>query len=282
MPQATGTERTNAEPAADPPTAAGGIAFDFGENWDRFSRDRVDAGRLAAAAESLAGLVGRERIAAARVCDVGSGSGLFSLAAAALGAARVLGFDVNARAVAVAERNRDRLAPGASDRVAFVRGSVLDAGFVDGLGRFDLVYAWGSLHHTGDLWAAVGNAARLVEPGGTLVLALYNRHWTSPLWTAVKILYNLCPRPLRPVLNAAFGGPIYLATLAVTGSSPLKKERGMDFWYDVVDWLGGYPYEYAGIAEVRTRVEALGFGMETARPPRVPTGCNEFVFRRTA
>lgn len=258
------------------------IAFDFGENWKDFSRDVLDGGRLEAAAHSMAELVGAERIAGARVCDVGAGSGLFSIAAATLGAARVVGFDINEKAIAIAEENLRRLAPDAAERVTFVRGSALDTPFVETLGRFDLVYAWGSLHHTGAMWQAIANAARLVEANGTLVLAIYNRHWTSPFWTGVKLLYNLSPRPLKAVLGGLFGGAIYLAVLAVTRSSPLKKERGMDFWYDVVDWLGGYPYEYAGIGEMKAGVEMMGFRLERTVPPRVPTGCNEFVFRRVA
>ncbi|WP_343055436.1 class I SAM-dependent methyltransferase [Azospirillum oleiclasticum] len=263
------------------PAGGGSLAFDFGENWDHFSRDVLDAARLQAAADSLAALVGAERVAGASVCDVGSGSGLFSLAAAKLGAGRVLGFDVNPRAVAVARRNLAALAPETEARVSFTEGSALDAGFTGGLGRFDLVYAWGSLHHTGAMWTAIANAAALVAPGGTLVLALYNRHWTSPVWTGIKVAYNLCPRVLRPVPNVLFGGLIYAATRIVTGKSPLTKERGMDFWYDVIDWLGGYPYEYAGAAEVTERMAAMGFATERVLPPRVPTGCNEFVLRRT-
>lgn len=256
------------------------IAFDFGANWSDYSRDVLDAGRLDAAAASMAELIGADAILGKRLCDVGSGSGLFSLAAARLGAASVVGFDINARAVEVARANLQRLIPEAAGTVSFVQGSALDAGFIDGLGRFDTVYAWGSLHHTGQMWPAITNASRLVGPDGTFVLAIYNRHWTSPIWTPIKILHNVAPRFLKSLANVLFGGLIYLAVLLKTRSSPLRKERGMDFWYDVIDWLGGYPYEYAGIAEVRGRVEAMGFRLEKVVPPRVPTGCNEFVFRR--
>lgn len=258
------------------------IAFDFGENWQAYSRDVLDAGRLEAAARSMADLLGQDRIRGASVCDVGSGSGLFSIAAATLGAARVQGFDINERAVNVAGANLARLAPEMADRVTFTQGSALDPAFTTALGTFDIVYAWGSLHHTGSMWPAIRNAAHLVRPDGTLVLALYNRHWTSPIWTRIKILYNVSPRPLKSLMNVAFGALIYLAVLVTTRSSPLRKERGMDFHYDVIDWLGGYPYEYAGIEEVRAGVEQLGFRLEKAVSPRVPTGCNEFVFQRVS
>jgi 2-polyprenyl-6-hydroxyphenyl methylase/3-demethylubiquinone-9 3-methyltransferase len=54
----------------------------------------------------------------------------------------------------------------------------------------------------------------------------------------------------------------------------------MDFGYDVVDWIGGYPYEYASIDEITGFVTRLGFIDERVIPAQVGTGCNEFVFRR--
>lgn len=259
-----------------------GLAFDFGENWDHYSRTVLDEPRLTAAIDSLAGLIGPERLAGASFCDVGSGSGLFTIAAGKLGVARALGFDVNPTGVEVAHRNLERFAPELAGRIAFRQGSALDAGFVGTLGRFDVVYAWGSLHHSGSMWPAIETVAPLVAPGGVFVLALYNRHWTSPIWTLIKILYNLSPGILRKLWDWGLGSLMLLATWAITRSNPLRKERGMEFWVDVTDWLGGYPYEYASVEEVRERLGALGFDLLEVRPPRVPTGCNEFILRRRA
>jgi 2-polyprenyl-6-hydroxyphenyl methylase/3-demethylubiquinone-9 3-methyltransferase len=79
---------------------------------------------------------------------------------------------------------------------------------------------------------------------------------------------------------AAFVPIIALAKWAVTGRDPRRQQRGMDFYYDVVDWVGGYPYEYASIDELRALVEPLGFECLRWRAAEVPTGCNEFVFQR--
>ena len=53
-------------------------------------------------------------------------------------------------------------------------GSVLDRQFLETLGTWDIVYSWGVLHHTGQMRAAFGNIAPLVQPGGQLLLAIYN------------------------------------------------------------------------------------------------------------
>ena len=54
----------------------------------------------------------------------------------------------------------------------------------------------------------------------------------------------------------------------------------MDFWYDVIDWIGGYPYEYASPTEIERFVAGLGLELRRMVPAQVPTGCNEFVFVR--
>lgn len=58
--------------------------------------------------------------------------------------------------------------------------------------------------------------------------------------------------------------------------------RGMDFLYDVVDWVGGYPYEYASIEEIEKLMMNLGFQKLKHEKAQVPTGCNEFIFRKNS
>ncbi|MEI9811577.1 MAG: hypothetical protein WDO18_02380 [Acidobacteriota bacterium] len=64
------------------------------------------------------------------------------------------------------------------------------------------------LHHTGQMWNALENAARLVKPDGRLMIAIYNDQGTrSKRWLWVKERYNRLPIPLRfPVLCGFFVG----------------------------------------------------------------------------
>lgn len=98
---------------------------------------------------------------------------MFSLAARRLGA-RVHSFDFDPQSVACARELRNRYFPHELNNWVIEAGSVLDFAYVESLGKFSVVYAWGVLHHTGDVWRAIENAAKTVENGGKLFIALYN------------------------------------------------------------------------------------------------------------
>src|SRR6266516_5946417 len=128
--------------------------------------------------------------------DVGSGSGLFSLAAKRLGAIRAHSFDYDPDSVACTGEMKRRFYADATSWT-IEQGSVLDTTYLRSLGTFDVVYAWGVLHHTGDMWRGLGNVTDLVAAGGRLFIAIYNDQGsTSQRWRAIKRLYNHAPAPL--------------------------------------------------------------------------------------
>lgn len=254
--------------------------FDFGANWKAYSANVLDESRLEEARNSIAELLGEGTVEDKTFADIGFGSGIFAIAAAQLGAAAVLGLDVNAKCVDAAQANAERFLKNAA-APRFLEGSILAKDTVRDLGRFDVVYAWGSLHHTGSMWEAIESAARLVAPGGTLAIAIYNRHVTSPVWRVIKRCYNASPGWVRRLMYWGAVPVIVTAKFAATGKNPFNKRRGMDFFVDVIDWIGGYPYEYASIDEVVAQVEALGFDTVKTVAGGTPIACNEFVFRYT-
>jgi len=146
-------------------------------------------------------------------------------------------------------------------------------------GKFDIVYAWGVLHHTGRMWDSIKRASELVGVNGIFAIAIYNKHWSSPLWKKIKRIYNNCPRVIRMSLVGAYIFLIVVKSLAMS-KNPFACNRGMSFYFDAVDWIGGYPYEYASTDEIIRFVTAQGFRVVKVIPTAGMTGNNEFVFRR--
>ncbi len=259
--------------------------FDFGKNWEEYSQGALNENLVSQAQVDFAELFDGLSLEGKTFLDIGFGQGLSLLCAAELGA-KVVGCDIHPTCVPVLRSNA-RLFPNvAGGDIPVVVGSILDGKTSEKLrtlndGGFDIVHSWGVLHHTGDLRRALRVAIDLVIPEGYLVVAVYNRHWSSPVWRWIKQLYCRLPQAGKRVMIALFYPIIWTAKLAVTRKDPTRKERGMDFYYDVVDWVGGYPYEYASVAEMQAQTGELGLECVRHLPPSVPTGCNEFVFKKT-
>jgi 2-polyprenyl-3-methyl-5-hydroxy-6-metoxy-1,4-benzoquinol methylase len=264
-----------------------GERFGFGENWRRFL-DTVDEARIESAVASLRTWLGVSDLRGRRFLDAGCGSGLFSLAARRLGAS-VVSFDYDPDSCACTREIRERFGDGESDWV-LSEGSVLDPEFLERLGSFDVVYSWGVLHHTGAMWRAVDLVARRVGPGGMLFIALYNdQGGASRRWLRVKRAYNALPAPLRflvlwPSFVALWAKTFAIETLRGYPGRGWREYastgRGMSPWRDVVDWVGGLPFEVCRPEQVLEALRDRGFTLLRMKTCAGGHGCNEFVFRR--
>jgi 2-polyprenyl-6-hydroxyphenyl methylase/3-demethylubiquinone-9 3-methyltransferase len=263
--------------------------FEFGKNWSRFLA-LLDDRRIAQAERSLTAMLETPDLKGKSFLDIGSGSGLFSLAARRLGA-RVHSFDYDPNSVACTKELRRRYFP-EDPSWKVEEASALDRDYVASLGQFDIVYSWGVLHHTGEMWRALENALLPLAPGGRLFIALYNDTGSQAArWKWIKRKYNELPRPLRVPFTLAVIAPDELKAAArslvrlrpqeyVHSWTRYETNRGMNRWRDIIDWVGGYPYEVATPDEVFDFFKARGLTLAKLKCGGVGLGCNEFVFTR--
>lgn len=261
--------------------------FSFGKNWKNFLK-HLNNKRIEKAENSLiVFLNGKENIVGKTFIDVGCGSGLFSLVAYRLGAGKVVSIDIDDASVACAKYLREKV--GKPEQWEIKTGSVLNKNFLNSLDTFDIVYSWGVLHHTGNMYQAIENITHLVHSMGKLYIAIYNDNrkkleGTSSFWLKAKRRYNKSGKVVKMIIEIIYTA-YYIIGLMANWKNPIiyiknyHSFRGMNFMSDIKDWLGGYPYEYASIEKIISFLDTLGFACSKYTTAR-SIGCNEFLFTK--
>ena len=262
-----------------------GERFQFGANWEAFLNTLTDE-RIHAAEHSLKEMLGVDDLAGKRFLDIGSGSGLFSLAARRLGAS-VYSFDYDPKSVGCTRELKKRYYAGDGNWIV-EEGSALDENYLYSIGKFDVVYSWGVLHHTGNMIKALNNAMIPVSYQGLLFIAIYNdQDVSSKLWRRVKKTY--CANRLGRIFITSVFIPLFTLQSIAIGlikyKNPIahffsyKNKRGMSIYHDWIDWLGGYPFEVAKPEEIFNLYKTHRYILENLVTTN-RLGCNQFVFRK--
>jgi len=267
------------------------LRFKFGKNWQQFLQI-LNETRLSEAMLSLQKMLGLDSLAGLSFLDVGCGSGIFSLAAKKLGA-EVFSFDYDPDSVKCAKTLKDQFYK--NDPLWRIeQGDILSQSYIEKLGKFDIVYSWGVLHHTGNMNLALNNVSSAVKMDGKLFISIYNDQGnTSDHWTLIKKWYNQSPKFLKPFLILyTFVRAGWLKVFirdTILHLSPLrtwtaygKTSRGMSAWYDLIDWVGGYPFEVAKPEEIFEFYHSRGFQLQSLKTCGGGLGCNEYVFKNSS
>ena len=236
------------------------VTFSFGKNWVQFV-DGLSESDIDLAIQDIKFWLGDVRDKS--VVDIGSGSGINSLSFSRLGAKSVHSFDFDPLSVEASKKLQAKF--GSTANWTIEQGSVLDTNYLNTLGQFDIVYSWGVLHHTGAMWDAIENSISLVARGGKMWIALYVKGPRYLQDLALKQKFNAAT-DFRKRIMIRQRILRKMASAVKHRRNPLKwnhtVSRGMNEYHDILDWLGGLPYETATEDEVVQFVRRRGLVLE--------------------
>lgn len=261
------------------------VRFKFGRNWNNYLNYLNDT-QIQFSINSLKHMFSHQNPKGKTFLDIGCGSGLSSLSAVKLGYT-VYSFDYDVDSVETSKRLKKKFSDNSNWKIN--QGSVLDKEYINSLGKFDYVYSWGVLHHTGKMYQSFSNIIDLVKDKGILFIAIYNdQGLRSIIWKKIKFVYSkfkILRVPLTFIFLIYFWVPKLILDLIklkpFRSWIDYKKRRGMSPFFDVIDWIGGYPFEYAKPEEIILYFQNKGFCLENLKTCGGKLGCNEFVFKKT-
>jgi SAM-dependent methyltransferase len=261
------------------------MRYGFGKNWAEFIEKKFSDAVVEDSRQHLASFIRMDSLKGLTFLDIGCGSGLHSFAAHKMGADRIFSFDYDRDSVATTKKIHEHA--GSPGNWTVQQGSVLDKSYMDKLPKSDIVYSWGVLHHTGDMWSAVRNAAIPMKPDSLFYIALYSSdNYVDPppeYWLKVKRDYNCAGALGKRWMELRYAMRFMIIPELKAGRNPFQVmrkygERGMTYWTDVKDWLGGYPMDFASLQDTQSFCKE-GLGLELVNV-LTGEGCTEYLFCR--
>ena len=193
------------------------------------------------------------------VLDAGCGTGIFSIIFANNGAGSVTGIDISEGSLQTAQNLKEKFD---LDNAHFQKEDMHHLPFQEG--QFDIVWAWGTVHHTTDPFKAVEELIRVLKGGGSLLLAVYTQTKVTFIHEFIRKILVRTPKKTWTALSKIMA--FFLTPVVFFFKKREKSRKGEKLEELILDWYFVPIRYYYKPEEIQSFLEERGFSIEKFLP----------------
>jgi len=200
-----------------------------------------------------------EEVKGKSVLDAGCGTGIFSIIFAKNGSTKVIGIDISEGSLETARKLKNKFG---IHNAEFIKQDMLELPFPDE--SFDIVWAWGTVHHTTDPFKAITELIRVLRKNGSLLLAVYTRTRLTFIHEIIRKTLVRTPKISWKLISKILA--VFLAPVVFFFKKREKSRKGEKLEELIMDWYFVPIRHYYVPDEIRTFLEKKGFVIEKYLP----------------
>ncbi|MBN1271496.1 MAG: class I SAM-dependent methyltransferase [Candidatus Aminicenantes bacterium] len=189
------------------------------------------------------------------VLDAGCGTGIFSIIFANKGAGQVTGIDISEGSLNTARKLSKKFG---LKNTRFEKQDMLALPYESEF--FDIVWAWGTVHHTTDPLRAVNELIRVLKKEGSLLLAVYTRTKLTFIHEIIRKTLVRTPRWSWKSLCKILA--FFLAPVVFLFKRREKSRKGETLEELIMDWYFVPIRHYYKPEEIKNHLGKKGFIIE--------------------
>ncbi|MFQ6082591.1 MAG: class I SAM-dependent methyltransferase [Candidatus Aminicenantia bacterium] len=193
------------------------------------------------------------------ILDAGCGTGIFTIIFANKGAKKVIGVDISEGSLNTGRELKEKFK---LSNVEFQKDDMLNLSFKEN--TFDIVWAWGTIHHTEDPYKAMEELIRVLKKDGIFFMALYKKTKLTFIHEIIRRVLIKTPRKSWTILSKIMA--FFLSPIVFLFKKREKSRKGEKLEELILDWYFVPIRHYFYPERIKSFLEKRNFIIEKFLP----------------